>query len=114
MPVKLNEERKDNTTKISGVVQRDNGLCFANTLEDFIDCYNNYYKDKGEVYVQPYSEWYSQGFYSDNPPSDLYYRDGVGIYPYFAYGESVRMCIIPMTKKVIKVYKKKGVKIHKF
>lgn len=48
MPVKLNEERKDNTTKISGVVQRDNGLCFANMLEDFIDCYNNYYKDKGK------------------------------------------------------------------
>lgn len=213
MSVKLNEERKDNTTKISGVVQRDNGSYFANTLEDFIDCYNNYYyKDKGEVYIQPYSEWYSyvqdfgrykgdmhyeftadkkiwtlptitaytpqdetiikeltvdfddhsytekmykkyeemcfytlkvffadmdekeltklykklnekaydnifqneQGFHSDNPPSDLYYRDEVGIYPYFAYGESVRMCIIPVTKKVIKAYKKKGVKIHKF
>ena len=54
-----------------------------------------------------------QGFHSDNPPSDLYYRNGVGVYPYFAYGESVRMCIIPVTKKVIKSYKKKGVKIHK-
>ena len=213
MPVKLNEERKENTTKIGGVVQRDNGLCFANTLEDFIDCYNNYYyKDKGEVYIQPYSEWYSyvqdfgrykgdmhyeftldkkiwtlptitmytpqdetiikeltvdfddhsytekmykqyeemcfytlkvffpdmdekeltklykklnkkayanifqneQGFHSDNLPSDLYYRDEVGVYPYFAYGESVRMCIIPVTKKAINSYKKRGVKIHKF
>lgn len=54
-----------------------------------------------------------QGFHSDNPPSDLYYRNGVGVYPYFAYGESVRMCIIPVTKKVMKAYKKKGVKIHK-
>ena len=55
-----------------------------------------------------------QGFHSDNPPSDLYYRDGVGIYPYFAYGESVRMCIIPVTKKVMEAYKKRGVRIHKF
>lgn len=213
MPVIFNEERKENTTKISGVVQKDNELYFANTLEDFIDCYNNYYyRDNGKIYIKPYSEWYSyvqdfgrykgdmhyeftadkkiwtlptitvytpkdettmkeltvdfddhsytekmykqyeemcfytlkvffpdrnekeltklykklnkkacanifqneQGFHSDNPPSDLYYRDGVGIYPYFAYGESVRMCIIPVTKKVIKAYEKKAVKIHKF
>lgn len=43
-----------------------------------------------------------------------YYRGEVGVYPYFAYGESVRMCIIPVTKKVINSYKKRGVKIHKF
>ncbi len=213
IPVQLNEEHKDNITRISGVLQKDEGLYFANSLEDFIDCYNDYYyKDKGEVYIQPYSEWYSyvqdfgrykgdmhceftadkkiwtlptitmytpqdetiikeltvdfddhsytekmykqyeemcfytlkvffpdmdekeitklykklnkkayanifqneQGFHSDNPPSDLYYRDEVGVYPYFAYGESVRMCIIPVTKKVINSYKKRGVKIHKF
>ena len=40
-----------------------------------------------------------KGFHSYNLPSDLYYRDGVGIYPYFAYGESVRMCIIPVDQK---------------
>ena len=213
MPVKLNEEHKDNITKISGVIQKDEGLCFANSLEDFIDCYNDYYyKDNGEKYIKPRSEWYSyiqdfgrykgdmhyeftankkiwtlptitvytpqdetvireltvdfddhsytdkmykqyeemcfytlkvffpdmdeeeltrlyqninekaygnifqneQGFHSDNPPSDLYYRNEVGVYPYFAYGESVRMCIIPVTKKIIKSYKKQGVKIHKF
>ena len=54
-----------------------------------------------------------QGFHSGHAPSDLYYRNGVGVYPYFAYGESVRMCIIPVNKKVVKSYKKKGVKIHK-
>lgn len=60
LPVKLNEDRKDNTTKISGVVQKDNALYFANSLEDFIDCYNaNYYNDNGSNYIQPYSEWYS-------------------------------------------------------
>ncbi|RKI42566.1 hypothetical protein D7V86_12940 [bacterium D16-51] len=212
MPIKLNLERKYNTIKLSGVIQKDNGLYFANTLEDFIDCYNNYYyRDEGEIYIKPYSEWYSyvqyfgrykgdmhyefkadkkiwtlptitvytpqdetimkeltvdfddhsytekmykqyeemcfytlkaffpdmnekeltklykklnkkayanifrnvQGFHSDNPPSDLYYRDEAGVYPYFAYGESVRICIIPVTNKVIKSYKKRGVKIHK-
>lgn len=213
MPVKRNGAQKDNTTRVSGVVAKDNDLYFANCLEEFIDCYNDYYyKDNGKNYIQPYSEWYSyvqdfgrhkddmhyeftadkkiwtlptitaytpqgetvikeltvdfddhsytdkmykqyeemcfytlkvffpnmdekeltklykklnnkaydnifqneQGFHSDNPPSDLYYRDGVGVYPYFAYGESVRMCIIPVTKRVIKSYTKKGVKIHKF
>ena len=43
VPVKLNENGKDNTTKLSGVVQRDKELYFANSLEDFIDCYNDYY-----------------------------------------------------------------------
>lgn len=54
-----------------------------------------------------------QGFHSGHPPSDLYYKNGVGVYPYFAYGESVRMCIIPVTKKGVISYQKKGVKIHK-
>lgn len=52
-----------------------------------------------------------QGFHTDHPPSDFYYRNGVGVYPYFAYGESVRMCILPVTKKEIHAYKQKGVKV---
>lgn len=55
-----------------------------------------------------------QGFHSGHPPSDLYYRGGTGVYPYFAYGESVRMCIIPVTEREIGSYKKKGVRIHKW
>ena len=54
-----------------------------------------------------------KGFHSYNLPSDLYYRDGVGIYPYFAYGESVRMCIIPVDQKLIRSYRKKGVRLHR-
>lgn len=53
-----------------------------------------------------------KGFHSDNPPSDLYYQNQIGVYPYFAYGESVRLCIIPVTQKVIKGYEKKGTRIH--
>lgn len=211
VPAKLNEAEKDCTTRTNGVVEKDNELYFTIFLEDFIDCYNEYYcKDNGSNYIQPYSEWYSyiqdfgrykgdmcyeftadkkiltlptitvytpknemiikeitvnfddhsytekmyrqyeeicfytlkvfftdmgkeeltvlykklnkkayenifqneQGFHSNNLPSDLYFRNGVGVYPYFAYGESVRMCIIPVNQKVIRSYKKKGVKIH--
>lgn len=53
-----------------------------------------------------------EGFHSNNPPSYLYVKDGIGVYPYFAYGESVRMCIIPVTKKIIQKYRKKGTVIR--
>ena len=36
MPVQLNEEHKDNITRISGVLQKDEGLYFANSLEESI------------------------------------------------------------------------------
>ena len=72
---------------------------------------NLYEKSNAEAYEHIFQT--EKGFHSDNPPSDLYYRNGVGIYPYFAYGESVRMCIIPVTEKLIKAYSRKGVKIHR-
>lgn len=53
-----------------------------------------------------------KGFHSGNPPSDLYYYNQIGVYPYFAYGESVRLCIIPVTPQIIKNYEKKGTRIH--
>lgn len=53
-----------------------------------------------------------KGFDSGNPPSDLYCHGAVGVYPYFAYGDSVRMCIIPVTEKVLKEYKERGTVIH--
>ena len=54
-----------------------------------------------------------EGFQSGNPPSDLYYEGKIGVYPYFAYGESVRICVVPVTKRLINTYKKKGTVIHK-
>lgn len=230
IPIILSETEKDTTAKVSKTAKKSNGQYLLYCLEDFIDCYNAYYrKDHGRNYIQPYSEWYSyvqdfgkyqgdicyeftadkkiltlptiavytpqshhpssrqqrgrtltkkpteilikeltvnfddhsytdrmykqyeemcfytlkvffpdikdkkltklykklnqkayhtifqnaQGFHSKNPPTDLYYRNGVGVYPYFAYGESLRMCIITASKKVIKRYEKRGVKIHK-
>lgn len=202
--------QESNITKDSGADVKNKKVYPVDFLEDFINCYNYYYyKDNGNNYIQPCTEWYSyvqdfgrykgythyeftadkkiwtlptitvytprnkkvikeltvnfddhsytdkmykqyeemcfytlkvffpdmdkkkltklykklnkraynnifpneQGFHSDNPPSCLYFKNGTGVYPYFAYGESVRMCIIPVTKKVIKSYKKKGTRL---
>ena len=54
-----------------------------------------------------------KGFDSGNPPIDLYYQGKIGVYPYFAYGERVRLCIIPVTAKVVELYKKNGTLVHK-
>lgn len=212
VPAKQNKTTNKRTSRTFRVVEKDSKLYFQADLEDFINCYNDYYySDQGCDYIKPYSEWYSytqgfgrykgdmcyeytadkeiltlptitvytpqnrkwmkaitvnfddhsytekmyqqyeeicfytlkifftamdkkeitnmyknlneiayehvfqneQGFQSDNPPSDLFYRNGVGVYPYFACGESVRMCIIPVNQRLIRSYKKKGVKIHK-
>lgn len=50
----------------------------------------------------------------NNPiPYTLYYRDGVGVYPYFAIGDSLRMCILPVTEQSIQEFREKGTIIHK-
>ena len=45
-------------------------------------------------------------------PCVLYHKDGVGIYPYFAIGEWVHLCIIPVTQEIIDDYAQKGVEIR--
>lgn len=91
-------------------------LCFY-TLKVFFpdmtkkEIINLYEKSNAEAYEHIFQT--EKGFHSDNPPSDLYYRNGVGVYPYFAYGESVRMCIIPVNQKLVESYSRKGVKIHR-
>ncbi len=52
-----------------------------------------------------------QGYSSTAIPCALYYREGIGVYPYFAIGESVRLCIIPVTQETIKDFENKGVEI---
>lgn len=53
-------------------------------------------------------EWYSK----DSVPYVLFYKDNVGVYPYFAIGSWQRLCIIPVTEYTINEFKKKGVKIY--
>ena len=45
-------------------------------------------------------------------PCVLYHKDGIGIYPYFAIGEWVHLCIIPVTQELIDDYEQKGVEIR--
>lgn len=53
-------------------------------------------------------EWYD----SDSIPYALFYKDGVGIYPYFAIGDWEHFCIIPVTEETIAELAQKGVEIH--
>ncbi len=47
----------------------------------------------------------------DCVPCALFYKDGIGVYPYFAEGSYQRLCIIPVTEKTVNEFKEKGTKI---
>ena len=51
-------------------------------------------------------------FGSNAVPPGLFYRDGVGIYPYFAIGDWERFCIIPVTAERLQEFKEKGVVLY--
>lgn len=51
-------------------------------------------------------------FGSNAVPQGLFYRDGVGIYPYFAIGDWERFCIIPVTAERLQEFKEKGVVLY--
>lgn len=53
-------------------------------------------------------EWYS----SDSVPCALFYKDGIGVYPYFAIGDWEHFCIIPVAQETIDSYEQKGVEIY--
>lgn len=52
--------------------------------------------------------WYGSGAV----PYALFYKDGIGIYPYFAIGDWEHLCIIPVTEETVAEFKQKGVEIH--
>lgn len=62
----------------------------------------------GNINVFSSEEWYDSGCM----PCALYYRDGIGVYPYFAIGDWMRFCIIPVTQETISAFEEKGVEIH--
>ena len=53
-----------------------------------------------------------EGYGSDSVPCALFYKDGIGLYPYFAIGEFVHLCIIPVTQETIDEFEMKGVEIY--
>lgn len=52
--------------------------------------------------------WYGSGAV----PCALFYKDGVGIYPYFAIGDWQRFCVIPVTDEIINGFEQKGVELY--
>lgn len=53
-------------------------------------------------------EWFSK----NAVPFALFYREGIGVYPYFAIGDWEHFCIIPVTEETITEFGEKGVQIH--
>lgn len=53
-----------------------------------------------------------QGYSSESVPCAIYYKDGVGLYPYFAIGERVHLCIIPVTEESLEEFEQKGVEVY--
>lgn len=62
----------------------------------------------GEENVFSSDEWYTNG----SVPCALFYKDGIGVYPYFAAGDWEHLCIIPVTEAVITAFEQKGVVIY--
>lgn len=52
------------------------------------------------------------GYQKGCVPYVLYYKDGIGIYPYFAIGEWVHLCIIPVTQEIVDDYAQKGTEVR--
>lgn len=53
-------------------------------------------------------EWLSK----NAVPFALFYREGIGVYPYFAIGDWEHFCIIPVTEETVTEFGEKGVQIH--
>lgn len=62
----------------------------------------------GNEHVFESDAWYGSGAI----PCALFYKDGVGIYPYFAIGDWQRLCVIPVTEEILKEFEQKGVELH--
>lgn len=62
----------------------------------------------GNEHVFGSDAWYGSGAV----PSDLFYKETVGIYPYFAIGDWQRLCVIPVTEEILNAFEQKGVELH--
>lgn len=72
--------------------------------------YELFEKNKDLAYANIFPN--EQGYKNGAIPCELFYKDGIGVYPYFAIGESVRLCVIPVTEQTIEEFETKGVVIH--
>lgn len=61
----------------------------------------------GEKHIFPHEN----GYTNQSIPYAILYKDSVGIYPYFAVGESLHLCIIPINDEVLEYYGSLGSQI---
>lgn len=59
-----------------------------------------------------YNNFTTVKYTSESVPCALYHKNGIGLYPYFAAGERLHLCIIPVTQEYINELEKKGVEIY--
>lgn len=53
-----------------------------------------------------------KGYYHGAVPELMYHRNGVGVYPYFAVGEFVHLCIIPVTEASLSAFRAQGTRVE--
>ena len=70
------------------------------TLGKLIKTLNDYAYD----HILPNEEAYTHG----SIPQVLYHRNGVGIYPFFAVGQCVHFCVIPVTDATLAAFRAQG------
>lgn len=58
--------------------------------------------------IYPQSKQYGNGAI----PYALYYKNEIGVYSYFAIGDNLRLCIIPINEQIIKELEEKGTRIY--
>ena len=61
-----------------------------------------------EAYEREVIEWYSFG----TIPGVIYIKDGIGIYPYFGTGQMLRLCVVPVTEKLLDLWRQRGTEIY--
>ena len=54
---------------------------------------------------------HSDGYRYGSVPKILYYRKSIGVYPYFAIGEYVHLCILPVDDAMLNEFRSKGVEL---
>lgn len=73
------------------------------TLRSLIKTLNDYAYD----HVLPNEK----GYYHGAVPQVLYYQNGLGVYPYFAIGEFVHFCVIPVDAETLENFRAQGTEV---
>ena len=81
---------------------------FPKLSDKQITSLTNKANDSGFEHCFSSGEWYGKG----RLPTEMFYKDNICVYSYFAIGSSQRLCIIPVTEETIAEFKEKGVIVY--